>query len=635
MISEAKALKLASKVLDASDSGAMSRIADLLRVSKDNFRLQLGLAFEAHLSATYKRFAYIHTILTKDKLVELEKIYVPLRLKSDEEIVDDHSLIDHIPFNAKVLIEGTGGAGKSMLLRHLALRSIANPTGRIPIFAELRSLSYDNNKTFEDILFDDINQQGSQENHYTFLKALSEGLVILFLDGLDEVPTNVREAALEKINSFSARHSRLCVIISSRPGNSRHSLNLYETYNVLQLNLDQAISVVQRSSADKTQKESFVAKLRSGLYDDHQTFLGIPLLVVMMLLTYSRYSDIPNRMSVFYEQAFSTLYALHDSASKGPYKRQHYSELAPDEFRKIFENFCYITLSREKYQFLYHEAIEFLRKSLDYSQIDTTPEKYLQDLEESVCLMIKDGVDFTFSHRSFQEHFASKFAISYSGDNQFKVIENILGNDFQHNTITLMQEIDSHKLRQSWTVPALNELHETMTRYLSKPIHERIGLFFSGFEIISPSEPNGEIAHELTIGYPAVEGLTQSKVRQLAISLSRITKLPTPFNALSIPTDLVSNRTKFKSIIESLEKNNRNLDRVFNILYAEQLSEVHDNEQYSGRMHDLLINDESEEWLTKLGADQRFSDYLQHVSSVKRREEELLERQKEREMDLF
>ena len=48
-------------------------------------------------------------------------------------------------------------------------------------------------------------------------------------------------------------------------------------------------------------------------------------------------------------------------------------------------------------------------KKISNSVIGFDPDNFIFDLENAVCLMHKDGLEYVFSHRSFQEYFSAIF----------------------------------------------------------------------------------------------------------------------------------------------------------------------------------------------------------------------------------
>ena len=80
-------------------------------------------------------------------------------------------------------------------------------------------------------------------------------------------------------------------------------------------------------------KNKFAKELKDTLYDNHESFASIPLLLTIMLMTYEDGASIPNNLTDFYNLAFYTLYQKHD-ASKSGYKRELKSNLSLEQFKE-------------------------------------------------------------------------------------------------------------------------------------------------------------------------------------------------------------------------------------------------------------------------------------------------------------
>ena len=348
---------IAANVVEKMAPALMAKVSKAVGRTVDKIRVEYTLTFQDHLAKTLDRVHKVKTLIARDAPVLLESIYFSLRLKSDEEECLDHDIIPVLNFPVLYFIYGTGGAGKTMLLKYLLLTSIQQLSGLVPIFCEFRGLAIEEHASLESAIFAQIVREGSAENYNLFIEGLRAGVFVLYLDGLDEISQSAREKAIVELQGFSSRFPVTSLIVSSRPGLSAQSLEHFKAFKVVGLSLEQAKEVIEKTDVDAEIKLEFIKRLELDLYNKHRDFLEIPLLVIMMLLTYGSYADIPERMTVFYEQAFETLYSLHDTTSKGLYKRPHFATLSPDNFRRMFETFCYITLAKARFEFIYSDLI--------------------------------------------------------------------------------------------------------------------------------------------------------------------------------------------------------------------------------------------------------------------------------------
>lgn len=167
------------------------------------------------------------------------------------------------------------------------------------------------------------------------------------------------------------------------------------------------MDLIGKLEFDKDIKERFINALDENLYERHKSFASNPLLLNIMLLTYDNYAEIPEKLHLFYANAFETLYSKHD-ATKAGYRRELKSELSYDSFKKIFSYFCFITYAQAKTEFSYDELVAFLKK-VSINKLTFNIECYIFDLVNSLCVLYKEGLHYKFAHRSFQEYFTALF----------------------------------------------------------------------------------------------------------------------------------------------------------------------------------------------------------------------------------
>lgn len=172
--------------------------------------------------------------------------------------------------------------------------------------------------------------------------------------------------------------------------------------------MNDATELVRRLPEDEELKEKFISDLHKDLFNRHKSFLSNPLLLSIMLLTYGISADIPKKLSIFYNQAYEALFQRHD-AIKGGFQRDRHCDLDIQDFSRVFSAFCILTLDKRLFQFSRSDAISYLDKAKDLVNITVNSEDFLEDLLQSICFLVEDGLLLVFAHRSFQEYFSAKF----------------------------------------------------------------------------------------------------------------------------------------------------------------------------------------------------------------------------------
>jgi hypothetical protein len=363
-------------------------------------------------------------------------------------------------------------------MKHLLNISASNKAGIIPIFVELRSVKFAKDESLETVIYRELVSAGGSESESLYTACLREGVFCIFLDGFDEIHPDTISLAIEQIEQFSRKFQRASIVVSTRPGTGLHSLSDFDVYHVNPLTKAQAISVVRKTPFDKEAKNNFIRALEDRLYEEHKTMMSIPILVIMMLLTFRSYGDIPDRMTVFYGQAFDTLFSIHDTESKLQYRRVHSSGLAPDQFKHVLESFCFRSLSNHDLEFTLDSLDAYLSESIRFEQVNCKPEDYRSDLVKNVCVLQPDGINFVFVHRSFQEYFAARFALRYSGKNQTSVIDKIIKGR-GGSVARMLDEMNRPKFYRAWLLPQLQGTLDFFESLAEAPKWKKLSVAFS------------------------------------------------------------------------------------------------------------------------------------------------------------
>jgi hypothetical protein len=449
-----------TKALAASAPKVASLVAEGAKRTPEKVATALGIGFSHHLQTTYDKCYKIKTLIYREEAVDLLSQYVSIKLQSRRSKLTDNYLIENLESYKNVIVQGSGGSGKTMFMKYLALCRFENPKGRIPLFIELRTLKYASDKSIEQLIYADSASKKSRISFEQFEKALISGLFLVILDGLDEVDPQFREVVYREISKFPIKYPDNLMVISSREDSGLAGWAQFQSFNVMPLDKRQVTSVIKKIEFDKVIKSKFLKDLSAFLYDKHKSFLTNPLLATIMLLRYDQFADSGDKVYIFYDQAFETLFFKHD-LSKGVYERKRYSQISVDEFRNFFSAFCFATYANNKYAFSRQEITSQIDKALKYCGLIATAASVLRDLIESVCIIQEDGLLYTFVHRSFQEYFSALFVSEYRGERLSDYVSVLMMKNSTESAGSILKEMAPRLVDQLWGLPALQNACET------------------------------------------------------------------------------------------------------------------------------------------------------------------------------
>lgn len=181
------------------------------------------------------------------------------------------------------------------------------------------------------------------------------------------------------------------------------------------------------------------------------------------MLTFSNHASIPENLNEFYEEAFTTLFNMHD-ATKDCYLRDIRTGLGCEEFKTVFSYICFKSYFRGQFEFTEHQLRERIQEAQSrFPLYKFTIEDFQEDLTLSVCMLVKDGLSYRFSHRSFQEYFAALYTCKLTDDVQSKLLAtwfdesiSVVGDEY----MSMLYNLQPDKVNKIVLCPGLKKLKE-------------------------------------------------------------------------------------------------------------------------------------------------------------------------------
>ena len=324
---------------------------------------------------------------------------------------------------------------------------------------------------------------------------------IVFLDGFDEVNYDLKDSYLKEINTLADRYPNLIILTSSRPEyNEFTDWSLYNVTYIEPLSLSQATEVIRNLKYDERIKERFIQALNSGLFTKHEGFSSNPLLLTIMLVTYEQFGDIPDKVHIFYDLAYQALFNKHD-VTKENFHRKSLTNLDMYELRNVFSLFCLATYHKQSFEISEEDCHSLLTKSLNYFSHDVKYESLKSELLNNVPLLMRDGLGYCFTHRSFQEYFT---AYHLTNRNVKEQVMNKIGERYlSDNVINMMFNMSREVLEDTWILPKINKILDAIPSKF-ETVNERIRLlaiFFKSIQTIDTNTLGSSKNNSLNLGY--------------------------------------------------------------------------------------------------------------------------------------
>ena len=426
-----------------------------------------------------EKYSTIKTLLYNDQPKPFYSFYVcnAIRYRDDDSRASRHPLnmsileqatVDKIrKISRFVIISGTGGLGKSMMMRHLMLNAIANfdDLKLFPVFVPLKDYS---DTTLFDYAYSKIGVFDSKITADQFEQLLAHGSCLFLLDGLDEIAAGRTERFERELEMLTDKYSKNIFILSSRPFQHFVSFERFSHFRLMPFIPRQAMQLINRLEFRPDEpaiKEKFQAALEKTLFRTHRSFTENPLLLTIMLLTFEQYAEVPSKMHIFYREAFEVLAKRHD-ASKGAYKRALRTGLSLDAFADYFAELCFRSYNDQKFEMTAEEFDGYfnqLNARAVANDNKTTASDFREDLCANLCLLYFEGNSYHFTHRSFQEYFCALFFskqkdkfIAKLGDFFEKHQRRMYGD----NTFFMLYDMVTEKVEEYILLPFLASLFE-------------------------------------------------------------------------------------------------------------------------------------------------------------------------------
>lgn len=466
-----------------------------------------------NLSDKIIKVTKVKTIYKGDDSIDLHEFYVPTRV---EGIHTSINFVTNIS-EKSIVLEGTVGQGKSIFMRYLTAQE-ASLGERVPLFYELRRL--DENDTLTNALSKQINNWIAEFKVTDFDRVAKTGGLVIFLDGFDEVPHDKVKKLLNEIEGWCERYPKMQLIISSRAEADIQRSNYLKVFKLSEYRFYEQSLLIDKL-VEERESNSLLKQAIKDSNTEIRELLQTPLMVTLFVMNYRGSLEIPTNQHEFYKNLFTILISRHDKTKPG-FKREANSGLNELELQEVFEEFCFITFSMDILVFDDSKAIEVIKECLENQNISDNPRLVLRDLSKNLCLILKDGLEYTFIHKSIQEFYYASFV--YNQPEMKIVFYKDCNSEFivdKRNILNFLESMDTYYFYKYYSIPVFTEFVRVFdisnsSNNLLESVYYRENQEDSNFEI------RWAFGNVCNYGFSYFDILTNKLLKKLAFSIKDI-----------------------------------------------------------------------------------------------------------------
>ncbi|SDY64693.1 NACHT domain-containing protein [Hymenobacter psychrophilus] len=490
-----------SKETIALLSAFKSPILETMKGAKDEVSFFFDNGVATYIDNLIDKIKYTKTFLHRSEDVYFYDTYFPVTLTRKLKNNDSIEMPSHEPFELFKLkrfisVIGNAGSGKTMFMKQCFLSALESKK-QIPILIELRNISREE-ISITDYIYKHVLNNKLSPSQRILERILEKGKFLFLLDGFDEIFSNNKAKIIEDIENFVDKYNKNYFLITSRPGANAESIPRFLSYYVSPLSENEISRFVHVQLRDDAELEKRVqATVAAPESKDYKSYLSSPLLLSMFILTYNLYPELPKSKSKFYWNVFDTLCTKHDSyTKKGGFLHERKSGLQHEELENVLKWLAYVSLFEGKYTFDEEYLVDKLKNIREKLKLNYNIKAIIDDFVVSISIIILDGFEYKFPHKSLQEYLAALLVREQSEEAKTKVyyerfasIEN-KGTGGNENLWSICIELDKYSFYNNFFIKHLSNFLIEIKKGGEKNIVKNFFTFYDNGEgiIIKNSE---------------------------------------------------------------------------------------------------------------------------------------------------
>lgn len=429
------------------------------KVISDEWKNLFDFGITDYLQVQTEKYYYTNTFIHRSEKVKFDEIYYPVKASYKLLSTTFENLSEVFDEYKNITLVGSAGSGKTTLIKYIFLKTLRDKQ-KIPLLVELKNIN-EFNGDFEKLVFEKILSSNVKPNLDILKRALGSGSFLFLFDGYDEIFSNKKQEITRQMEIFVDTYSKNNYIISTRPGSGVEGFPRFFDFKVQQLTDLDVQGFVAKLVDDKERRDRMLTIIDNTENYSYIEYLRNPLLLSMFILAFESHPEIPTKKSAFYRNVFDTLYSKHDGQSKSGFAREKLTKLQRDEFEKILNLFSYLSLIEGEYSFTEEYLSDLLGKVKAHTQYNYRIEDLIYDFQTTISILILDGFEYSFPHRSMQEYFSAQFLSFLPSEKKVKGYKNLItvleesSTDYSFNLWDICLELDKVGFITNFILPQL------------------------------------------------------------------------------------------------------------------------------------------------------------------------------------
>ncbi|MFG2882282.1 NACHT domain-containing protein [Streptomyces sp. NPDC048297] len=386
-------------------------------------------------------------ILDMSRPLRLDRLYVqvrvqeqqPLRFVREEEFAQDrtrdtarreaqaaegtsgaahtYAPVDALQHYQRIVVVGDPGAGKTTMLRHLALRMASRAEGEalpgLPAYVELsRYVESGHELILDYVAAHWADQYGFADAGDHLVERLTDGTAALLFDGLDEVlggesaetAAGAYNRVTEEITRLAARYPRALIATTCRRHGWRGGLPQFQVLEALDFEWPQIETFIANWFGDRDRRRGGLVRALSG-NARLQTLAANPLLLSLVAIVYEQDLELPERRAALYRRCVEVLlreWDAHRNISR-------YSRFTTDRKQDLLKQIAWQYHQRGQRYFREEELLDLIADFLPTIDLPRTDNRAILDEIAAQYGLLKAQAHgwYGFLHLTLQEHFAA------------------------------------------------------------------------------------------------------------------------------------------------------------------------------------------------------------------------------------